>query len=354
MNTLKVFIIGSTRSGSNLLRVMLGQLPNIAIPHPPHIIHRLMPLVPSYGDLNLTQNFTSLIEDACRLVELNFVQWEMKLDQKEIFQRCRQPNLIEITVAIYDSYAERYRKAGWVNKSNYNVHYALEIERIFPDAKFIYLYRDGRDVALSNLKGIVGEKHYYFMANDWHTTQQKALKFKLSSANCHPLRYEDLVIQPEETCQALCQFLGVTYTVQMMEFYHSQEAQQSASSSQVMGNIVKPVMKDNVQKFLKSTSYEDLRIFESVAGASLDALGYKRIAVQPKEELQFSEGNIQKFEIENNRLKEAAWTEWSGADREARQKLGTYLAEIAERNASGEEVLEQLKKNAMGTLLNIK
>ena len=47
-----VMMIGTQRSGSNLLRLMLNQLPDIASPHPPHILERLGPLEADYGDLS--------------------------------------------------------------------------------------------------------------------------------------------------------------------------------------------------------------------------------------------------------------------------------------------------------------
>ena len=46
-----IFMVGEQRSGSNLLRVILNESKNIAAPHPPHILQRMMPLVPLYGDL---------------------------------------------------------------------------------------------------------------------------------------------------------------------------------------------------------------------------------------------------------------------------------------------------------------
>ena len=45
-------MIGTQRSGSNLLRLMLNQQPAIASPHPPHILERFMPLLPLYGNLD--------------------------------------------------------------------------------------------------------------------------------------------------------------------------------------------------------------------------------------------------------------------------------------------------------------
>ena len=82
-----IFIIGEQRSGSNLLRLMLNQSPQIAAPHPPHILQRMAGLLPRYGDLNENKNFTQLIDDVCHLVETNPVLWRgISLDRKEIFE----------------------------------------------------------------------------------------------------------------------------------------------------------------------------------------------------------------------------------------------------------------------------
>ena len=52
MNSIQgIQMIGTQRSGSNLLRVMLGGIDAIAAPHPPHILQRFLPLLPKYGSL---------------------------------------------------------------------------------------------------------------------------------------------------------------------------------------------------------------------------------------------------------------------------------------------------------------
>ena len=92
-----IFMIGIQRSGSNLLRLMLNELPEIAAPHPPHILQRMMPLVPRYGDLRVDRAFALLVDDVCRLVETNPVPWEgVKLDRKDVAARCRARNLVAI------------------------------------------------------------------------------------------------------------------------------------------------------------------------------------------------------------------------------------------------------------------
>lgn len=62
-------LVGTQRSGSNLLRVMLNQHPLITAPHPPHILQRFLPLLESYGDLMHENNFDLLVDDICRLIE---------------------------------------------------------------------------------------------------------------------------------------------------------------------------------------------------------------------------------------------------------------------------------------------
>ena len=60
-----VFMLGTQRSGSNLLRLMINQLKQVASPHPPHILERMTPLLSYYGDLNIESHFNQLIDDVC-------------------------------------------------------------------------------------------------------------------------------------------------------------------------------------------------------------------------------------------------------------------------------------------------
>jgi len=79
------FMIGTQRSGSNMLRLMINQLSQVVSPHTPHIFERLYLLVDGYPDLENTNNFEVLIDDVCKLVELNPVEWEgFDLDRKDV------------------------------------------------------------------------------------------------------------------------------------------------------------------------------------------------------------------------------------------------------------------------------
>jgi Sulfotransferase family len=337
-----IFMIGTQRSGSNLLRLMLNQLPDIAAPHPPHILQRMMPLEKGYGDLAKVQNFTQLIDDVCKLVELNPVPWEgVKLDRKNIASRCRNHSVVAAFGAVYDAMADQAKAKNWCCKSLANINYLKELEAYYGDAaRYIYLYRDGRDVAVSFRKAVVGEKHPYHIANEWGATQRIALteRKRIDPKRFFNLSYETLTGSPEKAMRGLCEFLGVKYTAEMLNFHESSEAKSAASSSELWSNVVKPVMADNSNKFLREMSDEDIRIFELVAGDVLDVLGYKRFQTEIGETTKFKAAEIKLFEAENQRLKQEVLSKVDPEDMKRRDQQASLIKQIKERQQAAQSV----------------
>lgn len=332
-----IFMIGTQRSGSNLLRLMLNQLPEIAAPHPPHILQRLMPLLPGYADLSVSAHFSQLVEDVCRLVELNPVPWErVVLDREDVARRCRERNLAALHGAVYDICAEAKGSKTWCCKSLANIHYVPQIEAYFKKPRYIYLYRDGRDVAVSFHKAVVGEKHYYHIAKEWASTQELALKLQreieLSRFFC--VSYEELTDNPKRTALDICDFLGVPFCESMLDYHRTDEAKRAASSSDLWVNVTSPVMQNNSRKFLREASKQDIRVFESVAGHVLDALGYDLTCVNRGDEITFSEAEIAAFTAENNRLKEEVKKLIDPADLIRRDLQNNLLKEIKARQSA--------------------
>ncbi len=331
---MNIFMIGTQRSGSNLLRLMLNELPRIAAPHPPHILQRLMPLVPNYGDLEKRENFAQLTEDVCQLVELNPVPWEgVTLDRKEIQLRCRRHTLMAVYEAVYNTLAQAWEARSWCCKSLANIAYLPQIEAHFRSPRYIYLYRDGRDVAVSFRKAVVGEKHFYHIAKDWASTQQLALgmRERIGPSRFFSISYESITSEPEMSMRLLCKFLGVRFDKSMLEFYKSDEARRAAESSELWGNVVRPIMTDNTRKFLRDASEGDIRIFESVAGDVLSALGYDLLYAPRGSEMTFSEADIRRFDEENRRLKEEVLDHTDVEDLKRRDRQAALIQEIRSR-----------------------
>lgn len=322
-----IIMIGTQRSGSNLLRLMLNQLPEIASPHPPHIIQRLAPLVEGL-DTSEPNVFSYMVDAVCQLVELNPVQWDgVNMDRDEIAKRCRDNSLMAVFGAVYDIFAEAQGAETWCCKSLAMLNYADEIERYFGKPKYLYLYRDGRDVALSFRKAVVGEKHFYNIGNEWATTQRKALKLKdrIEEDRFLSVSYEQLTGEAEETSKRLCEFLGVPHRRSMLDFHKSNEAQRAATSSSLWGNVTNPVLKNNTRKFLKEASELDIRIFESVAGDVLDSLGYDRVYTKKGEEIKFAESDISAFNRENVWVKDLREKSMDAEDYKRRQIQRVFL-----------------------------
>jgi len=333
-----IFMIGIQRSGSNLLRLMLNESPEIAAPHPPHILQRMMPLASHYGDLSKAGPFSLLVDDVCRLVELNPVPWDgVTLDRKDVSERCRNQSLVAVFGAVYDVMAQAWGAKTWCCKSLANIYYLPEIEAYFTDAKYIYLYRDGRDVAVSFSKAVVGEKHFYHIAKEWNEAQQLALSFRkrVQEDRFFNLSYEELTTGPERTVRALCRFLEVEYKASMLEFYKSDEARRAASASNLWENVTSPLIKNNSRKFLKEARESDIRIFESVAGESMDTLGYERLFAKKGEELRFGPDQIVGFDKENKRLKDEIRQRTDPADIERRKRQESVIQEIVARSGKG-------------------
>lgn len=341
-----IFMIGTQRSGSNLLRLMLNQLPEISAPHPPHILQRMTPLMSAYGDLQKNSHFRSLVDDVCRLVELNPVPWQgVVLDRDVITRQAQVRSLMGVFEAIYDRAAEDQYAATWCCKSLANIRFLPAIETHFRNARYIYLYRDGRDVAVSFRRAIVGEKHFYHIAREWAKTQQLALTMELhiDSDRFFRVKYENMVEEPEAMMKRLCEFLELEYREDMLNFHQSDEAHRAAQSSELWGNVIQPIMKDNTGKFSTEASEEDIRIFESVAGDVLDKLGYRRSVVPHGKEEHYRSDQVRLFDIENERLKHEAMSRSDNDDRHRRDRQAGFLTTIIERQQSmSDEVLLHL------------
>jgi len=290
--------IGTQRSGSNLLRLMLNQLPEISAPHPPHILKIFFPILSRYGDLNIPRHFYQLAEDVCAWVNANPVPWDgVIFHVDDMLRQCRRNTLMELFTRIYETKARHDQGAYWCCKSMESVNYVDQIEAAGIAPYYLHIYRDGRDVALSFLKAIVGPKHVYYLAKKWDEEQRLSLlvRQRLGPQRVIQVRYEDLIRDPKAEMHRLCSALGVPYSDEIFEYYHSTESLNTATSGQMWKNVVKPIMADNHDKFRREFSGEQLVIFERVAGPVLDELGYQNMIWPNVSQVPFTGSELAQF-----------------------------------------------------------
>jgi hypothetical protein len=271
-----IFIIGTERSGTNLLRLILNSHPNIAIPHPPHILKNFFGLERFYGDLSRDQNFRLLIHDVVRMVELHPYPWGITLDKEKIFSAALDRSLISIYFAIYGQYLESTGKKRWGCKSTFMINHVSLIRKYFPRAKFIYMVRDCRDVAVSARKTIFNRYSVYYTALLWKQEQQTGMYWlsKLSKDEIFLLRYEDLLSKQEATIRALCAFLNEPYIENMLAFFNGAEAKKSSGLSAAWKNNSQPILKNNFDKFKNELKVEEISLIETIAAEEMDYFSY--------------------------------------------------------------------------------
>ena len=277
MSRAPIFIIGTERSGTNLLRLILNSHPDIAVPHPPHILKLFTPLLPLYGDLAIDRNFRTLIRDVCRLVELHTYPWEITPDREQVFREAAARELICIYFAVYDQYLEHSGKKRWCCKSTFMIDHVADILRFYPDARFIFMVRDGRDVAVSAKTSIFNHFHVYYSAQRWQREQRLGLVWlkKLPQEQIILLKYEQLIKAPLATVQGLCTFLDLSFDDRMLEYHRFNEAQKSGALSISWENTARPVMSGNDGRFRKLLTKQEIIQFEAIALNEMAELGYQ-------------------------------------------------------------------------------
>ena len=144
MRSAPIYIIGTERSGSNLLRVILNAHSGIDIPHPLHICNYFSRLVTGYGDITEDGPRGALVRDVLRLKAVHIYPWEVQIDAERVVRESK--DLLSITAAIYDQHLEASGKRRWGNKSTFMIHHVDQILARDPGARLVWLVRDVRDI----------------------------------------------------------------------------------------------------------------------------------------------------------------------------------------------------------------
>jgi Sulfotransferase family len=270
-----IFIIGTERSGSNLLRLVLNTHPNIAIPHPPHLMRYLAPIAHRYGDLTVESNRRRLVRDALTLVRRHISPWPYQPDEGTVTAQA-SPTLFGVVATIYEHYRRAEGKPRWGCKSTFMVEHVDEVLAHYPRAAFIWLVRDPRDVAASAKRSVFGFCHPYLTANLWAAQQRVALAAldRHGTGVVHLLRYEELVSRPEQAIAGVCQFLDEPMIPEMLQPDRSPAARDIAGRSESWRNAAEPINSGSLGSHQTRLTTKERDLVEGVTGELMRLIGY--------------------------------------------------------------------------------
>ncbi|MDQ3766392.1 MAG: sulfotransferase, partial [Actinomycetota bacterium] len=205
------FIVGSARSGTTLLRLMLNAHPEVAIPPESRFITEMwqdmleVEVEPVLGDLARHDRF--------RLWELSIEEVRAELDGPTA-------RYTEVMEAPYRAWARRRDKPFWGDKTPRYVENIPLLGGLWPPARFVHLVRDGRNVALSYADVAFGPKTLAKAAGLWARRVRAGMEAgrALGPGRYLQMRYEDLVEAPERHARTLCGFLGLPFDPVVLDY----------------------------------------------------------------------------------------------------------------------------------------
>jgi hypothetical protein len=279
------FVVGMNRSGTTLLRMMLDAHPDLTIPPETHFVPDL---------IKAAREPDATADDALAAMKSAREWGDFGFSDDEMLGRLGALDAIEPGPAVrtfYEAYMEQQGKARWGEKTPTYVQKMKLIQRALPEARFVHVIRDGRDVALSVLDRTVRDLTAADIAGRW---QKKIIKAREDAPKLHhyvEIRYEDLILDTEPVLRRVAEFCGLPWDDAMLE-YHERSGERLKEMARALPGdgrakelsverrmathamTTKPPSADRVARWRTQMPAEQRAEFEAVAGDLLAELGY--------------------------------------------------------------------------------
>lgn len=244
-----LFLVGSERSGTTLLRLMLDHHPQLSLLGEFEFAVDRLPAGDGWPDIETYRQWLPR--------NRVFRHWDLSIDPQLDY-----PQLV-------DSFLVQKRTRDNKPLVGATVHRRFDcLRRIWPDARFVHLCRDGRDVARSVMvMGWAG--HVYRAADWWHeaeTLWQQTVD-RLGPDDWIDVTYEQLVRDAQATLDRICRFIGVDYDPAMLDYADDSTYDQPDPSL--------------ISQWKRKLSERDVQLIEARLGDLLTARGYELSDLSP-------------------------------------------------------------------------
>jgi hypothetical protein len=195
-----VFLIGAERSGTTLLRLMLNGHPRISWLNEFEYSVDFVNESDSWPDITKYIDYLSLH----RIFQATGFTIDERLDYPELIQ----------SFLLQKQQRDNKPLIGATCHRHYD-----RLLRLFPQARFMYLLRDPRDVARSNI-GMGWAGNVWTGVDRWIEAEElwENVKKRLDKQTWIEIRSEELICEPERTLTTICNFLKLEYDPKMMEY----------------------------------------------------------------------------------------------------------------------------------------
>jgi Sulfotransferase family len=283
------FIVGSPRSGTTLLRLMLDAHSLLAIPPETGFIPALgVPTCSS--DLSVDKFFeivTSFSDDAPVWHDFQLAAEDFRRELHRLSPFTSSEGLR----CFYRMYARRFDKPRYGDKTPTYCRCLPMIEQLLPEAAFIHIIRDGRDATLSLREmWFAPGKDIKVLATFWRDNVLAGREGGRQIRRYTELRYERLILEPTAELQRICDFLELPYESTMERHFERAPMRLAEHRERVQRNghvlvtheqrlwqqraTTMPLDAGRIGKWRLEMTENEHRLFREVAGPLLDELGY--------------------------------------------------------------------------------
>jgi hypothetical protein len=281
------FFVGCARSGTTLMRAMFDSHSEMAIPSESHFITSLVRQRRRYesgGAFHADQFILDLLQ------QRRFRRWG--LEEQVVRKTVAAAAPVDYPDAIRSVFALYARLQGKNRFGDKTVRYLLDMRSLgvlFPEARFVHIIRDGRDVALSamDMGSRIDEAAFYWKR---HVVRGRSIGRRLGSGRYKEVRYEDVLRDPETVVRGLCDFIDLRYEDAMLRYFErADHLVQGVGRPNRHQRLFLPPTK-GLRDWREQMSSEDAALFEAIAGVALSGLGYERATprVRPTARLRAS------------------------------------------------------------------
>jgi len=279
------FVVGVGRSGTTLLRLMLDAHPRLAIPAETHFVPELIAREQAGGH---AQELVAEI--------VGSRTWgDFGIDPERLSARVHEladGAVAGVLRAFYELCAEQRDKPRWGDKTPVYVAHMRTIAAVLPEARFVHLIRDGRDVALSRReRGMGAGKPIGDAARLWRRRVESARKqARRLRGRYLELRYEDLVASPEAELRRICALIELEFEPAMLDYHRAaadrlaelgdldpagtRPGRSGAERRRAHAPAVRPPEPERAGGWRERMGEADRAEFEAEAGPLLAELGY--------------------------------------------------------------------------------
>ena len=269
------FIVGTGRCGTTLLQAMLMTHPRVCIPPETRFFLAYDPAL-TVGDPVPAGRVEEYVERCVR--QWRLADLEIGADDLRAIVTASDRSARAIFLGIMARWAKRHGKPRAGEKTPNHFKCIDRIAAVFPEARFIHVYRDPRDVALSmrERKWAPGPAELRRYARTWARAMRRHFECEktLGPDRYTAVQYEKLVADPEGELRRICAFLGEAYDPAMLDYPRRAERGYVEREKSWKGLADAPVSTSRIGRYRDALSPRQIRTCERAAGPMLTAMGY--------------------------------------------------------------------------------